>query len=110
MSLDFAIGDEVFSSNHPLVIAEIGTAHAGDIHKAFKMIDDAVWAGSNAVKFQIVYADEILHPNSGYVKLPQGDVLLYDRFKLLELPPSFYAELAAYARKKRRYVFCLSFW
>ena len=100
MSLDFAIGDEVFSSNHPLVIAEIGTAHAGDIHKAFKMIDDAVWAGSNAVKFQIVYADEILHPNSGYVKLPQGDVLLYDRFKLLELPPSFYAELAAYARKK----------
>ena len=100
MNLEFAIGEEVFSSKHPLIIAEIGTAHAGDIHKAFKMIDDAVWAGSDAVKFQIVYADEILHPNSGYVKLPQGDVLLYDRFKCLELPVSFYAELADYARKK----------
>ena len=100
MSLDFAIGKKVFSSRHPLIIAEIGTSHAGDIHKAFKMIDDAIWAGSDAVKFQIVYADEILHPNSGYVKLPQGNVLLYDRFKSLELPPSFYAELADYAREK----------
>ena len=100
MDLEFAIEDKVFSSRHPLIIAEIGTAHAGDIHKAFKMIDDAVWAGADAVKFQIVYADEILHPNSGYVRLPQGDVLLYDKFKLLELPPSFYAKLADYAQKK----------
>ena len=100
MDLEFAIEDKVFSSRHPLIIAEIGTAHAGDIHKAFKMIDYAVWAGADAVKFQIVYADEILHPNSGYVRLPQGDVLLYDRFKLLELPPSFYAKLADYAQKK----------
>lgn len=100
MELGFAIGNEVFSAQHPLIIAEIGTSHAGDIHKAFEMIDDAVEAGCDAVKFQIVYADEILHPNSGCVKLPQGDVLLYDRFKLLELPVSFYAELADYARKK----------
>ena len=100
MDLEFAIEDKVFSSRHPLIIAEIGTAHAGDIHKAFKMIDDAVWAGADAVKFQIVYADEILHPNSGYVRLPQGDVLLYDKFKLLELPPSFYAKLADYVQKK----------
>lgn len=100
MDLEFAIEDKVFSSRHPLIIAEIGTAHAGDIYKAFKMIDYAVWAGADAVKFQIVYADEILHPNSGYVRLPQGDVLLYDKFKLLELPPSFYAKLADYAQKK----------
>lgn len=100
MDLEFAIGNKVFSSKHPLIIAEIGTSHGGDIHKAFEMIDNAVWAGSDAVKFQIVYADEILHPNSGYVKLPEGDVLLYDRFKLLEKPLYFYAEIADYARKK----------
>ena len=100
MDLEFAIGDKVFSSRHPLIIAEIGTSHGGDIHKAFEMIDSAVWAGSDAVKFQIVYADEILHPDSGYVKLPEGDVLLYDRFKLLEKPSCFYAEIADYARKK----------
>ena len=100
MDSDFAIGKEVFSGKHPLIIAEIGTSHAGDIHRAFQMIDDAVQAGCDAVKFQIVYADEILHPDSGYVGLPQGDVLLYDRFRLLELPASFYAQLADYSRKK----------
>ncbi|MGP1440306.1 MAG: N-acetylneuraminate synthase family protein [Treponema sp.] len=100
MDLEFAVNGKVFSCRHPLIIAEIGTSHGGDIHKAFEMIDSAVWAGSDAVKFQIVYADEILHPNSGYVKLPEGDVLLYDRFKLLEKPSYFYAEIADYARKK----------
>ncbi|MGP1438852.1 MAG: N-acetylneuraminate synthase family protein [Treponema sp.] len=100
MDLEFAINGKVFSNKHPLIIAEIGTSHMGDIHRAFEMIDNAAWAGCDAVKFQIVYADEILHPNSGYVRLPQGDVILYDRFKLLELPSYFYAELADYARKK----------
>lgn len=52
------------------------------------------------MKFQIVYADEILHPNTGLVPLPGGAARLYDVFKKLEVPPAFFAEMKAYAESK----------
>ena len=36
----------------PLVIAEIGINHEGDINKAKKMVDDAISAGCECIKFQ----------------------------------------------------------
>lgn len=45
----------------PLVIAEIGINHEGDILKAKKMIDDAYHAGAEIVKFQVhVIEDEMI--------------------------------------------------
>ena len=82
-----------------LVIAEIGTGHNGDICKAKELIAAAKESGADAVKFQIVYADEILHPNTGFVDLPGGKIPLYERFKELECAPDFYAELAQYTKK-----------
>lgn len=47
----------------PLVIAEIGINHEGDVNKALRMIDDAASAGCECVKFQThVVADEMI-PN-----------------------------------------------
>ena len=97
----FKLGSEIFSVENPLTIAEIGTSHNGSIQKARNLIDAAAEAGARAVKFQIVYADEILHPNTGYVDLPTGKIPLYERFKSLELPISFYKELAEYSRSKK---------
>lgn len=97
----FKLGSEIFSVENPLTIAEIGTSHNGSIQKAMNLIDAAAEAGARAVKFQIVYADEILHPNTGYVDLPTGKIPLYERFKSLELPISFYKELAEYSRSKK---------
>ena len=71
------------------VIAEIGTSHEGNWDKAKELIDCAADAGSDAVKFQWVYADEILHPKTGFVKLPTGDIPLYERFRQLECPIEF---------------------
>ncbi|MDR1095193.1 MAG: N-acetylneuraminate synthase family protein [Spirochaetaceae bacterium] len=82
------------------MIAELGTAHGGSIAKAKTLIDAAVSAGADCVKFQIVYADEILHPNTGIVPLPGGDTRLYDVFKELEVPPAFFAELKGYVESK----------
>ena len=73
----------------PFIIAELGTAHGGSIVKAKELVDAAVSSGADCVKFQIVYADEILHPNTGLVPLPGGDTRLYDVFKKLEVPPAF---------------------
>ena len=82
-----------------MVIAEIGTAHNGSLERAKELIDAARLSGADAVKFQIVYADEILHPDTGFVTLPGGKIRLYDRFRELEVAPVFYADAAAYARK-----------
>lgn len=81
-----------------MVIAEIGTSHEGSIEKAKRLIDAAKEAEADAVKFQWVIADEILHPKTGFVDLPTGRIPLYERFKQLECPPDFYAQSLEYAR------------
>lgn len=81
------------------IIAEIGTSHNGDIQKAYALIDAAKASGADFAKFQIVYADEILHPNTDFVQLPTGNIRLYDRFKELEQPFSFYEQMKAYCEQ-----------
>ncbi len=76
------------------VIAEIGTAHGGDLGKARELVDAAADAGADCVKTQIVYADELVHPHTGLVELPGGAVPLYERFRALEVKPRFYETLA----------------
>lgn len=91
------------------IIAEIGTSHEGSVEKAKKLVDVAVESGASTIKFQWVYADEILHPNTGYVKLPTGNIRLYDRFKQLECDPSFYQEMKDYIHSKGAKFCCSPF-
>lgn len=91
------------------IIAEIGTSHEGVVEKAKALIDCAVESGCDAVKFQWVYADEILHPNTGFVKLPTGNIRLYDRFKSLECSSSFYKTMLDYAHEKGVKFICSPF-
>lgn len=96
-------------SDQVTVIAEIGTSHGGNLSKAYRMIDAAKEAGADCVKFQWVYAAEILHPDTGFVQLPGGPVRLYDRFKELEVPPSFYKKLCDYTHKQGLLFACSPF-
>ena len=82
------------------IIAEIGTSHEGSLEKARLLVDAAADSGADTIKFQWVYADEILHPDTGFVKLPTGNIRLYDRFKQLECPPAFYKEMLDYVHSK----------
>lgn len=82
------------------IIAEIGTSHEGSVEKAKRLIDAAADSGANTIKFQWVYAEEILHPNTGFVKLPTGNIPLYERFKQLECNKSFYVEMLDYVHSK----------
>lgn len=83
-----------------LTIAEIGSAHAGSFDRARALIDAAADAAAAAVKFQLIYAHEILHPLTGAVRLPSGAVSLYQRFEELEVPLSFYAQCFNHARSR----------
>jgi sialic acid synthase SpsE len=102
-------GGRVYGPQNVLVIAELGTGHGADPVKARELIDAAGEAGADCIKFQIVYADEILHPNTGEVTLPGGKIRLYDRFKELEVAPEFFAALKEYVEKRGLLFLCTPF-
>jgi sialic acid synthase SpsE len=107
--IPFHAGKSVFNPQTPLIIAELGTSHGGNRQKAKDLIDAAAYSGANCVKFQIVYADEILHPNTGEVPLPGGNIRLFDRFKELEVPADFFAEMKDYAENRGLIFLCTPF-
>ena len=58
------IGNRTIGPHHrPLVIAEAGINHEGQLHKAFRMVDDAQKAGCECVKFQSHVVDDEMIPN-----------------------------------------------
>jgi sialic acid synthase SpsE len=109
MGADFVLGGREFNSKQVLIIAELGTSHGSDLIKAKEMTCAAAEAGAVCVKFQMVYADEILHPHTGDVALPGGNIRLYDRFKQLEAAPDFFAEMKEYAESKGLIFLCTPF-
>ncbi|MDR2028588.1 MAG: N-acetylneuraminate synthase family protein [Treponema sp.] len=104
-----AAGDPPGAAPRPLLIAELGTSHGADPAKARELVDAAAEAGADCVKFQMVYADEILHPRTGEVVLPGGAIRLYDAFKKLEAPPAFYAGIKDYAESRGLLFLCTPF-
>ena len=105
----FFINSTKYSPRKVLVIAELGTSHGSDPIKAGELIDAAAEAGADCIKFQMVYAREILHPDTGEVTLPGGKIRLFDRFKELELPLSFFADMKEKIEKKRLIFLCTPF-
>ena len=83
------------------IIAEAGTSHNGSIDMGYQLIDAAADAGADCVKFQIVFAGEIIHPDSGLVDLPNGKTPLYQVFKNIEENADFYRNLKSYCRKRK---------
>lgn len=83
----------------PIIIAEIGTAHRGSLSKAKELILAAKESGADYAKFQIVFADEIIHPDTGSVPLPGGETPLYNVFKSMEKDEEFYFEISDYCKK-----------
>ena len=93
----------------PLIIAEIGTSHAGDLNRAVELIDAAVESGADCIKFQHVYADEIIHPETGIVDLPGGPTPLFQVFRSLEVSPAFLARLKEETEKHHAVFLCSPF-
>lgn len=63
--VDFAIGNRIISDDAPVfVIAEIGNNHNGDLALAKELVEQAVWAGADCVKFQMRDMDS-LYRNAG---------------------------------------------
>jgi N-acetylneuraminate synthase len=103
MTREIKIGNHLVGDDHPAyIIAEIGINHNGDLELAKKMIDAAVHAGVDAVKFQ-KRAPEISTPPEQQKQMretPWGYISYLDyRFKV-EFGETEYHEIDRYCKKK----------
>jgi sialic acid synthase SpsE/sugar phosphate isomerase/epimerase len=97
------IGKKIINENNPVyIIAEIGVAHQGDMAIAKKLINTAVEAGCDCVKFQKrslkkLYREEVLNHPEGE---EQGISYLLDHLAKKELGEKDIIELQNYSKEK----------
>lgn len=90
--------------NKVFIIAEAGVNHNGDLKLAKKLIDIAVDAGADAVKFQTFKAENLVTKSALKAKYQQKNTstnkLQFTMLKKLELSINDFKNLFAYCEKK----------
>jgi N-acetylneuraminate synthase len=103
MSRETKIGNRSVGDGHPAyIIAEIGINHNGDINIAKQMIDAAVHAGVNAVKFQ-KRTPEIATPPDQQIQMretPWGYITYLDYRYKVEFGEEQYREIDRHCKEK----------
>ena len=99
-----SIGQRQVGPGHPTyVIAEAGSNHNRDLDTARRLIDAAVDAGADAVKFQTYTAEGLYSRNTPTMSyLADSDLVgeretVWELIKRIELPWEWHADLAAHA-------------
>ena len=103
MTREIKIGNRLVGDGHPAyVIAEIGINHNGDIEIAKKMIDAAVHAKVDAVKFQKRTPEVCTPPDqqNQMRETPWGYISYLDYRYKVEFNEKQYREIDRYCRKK----------
>ncbi len=99
------IANKLIGSGQPVfVIAEIGVNHNGDLTMARALIDVAVEAGADAVKFQTFRADRLVTPDAPkaeYQLQTTGDAQSQlEMLRRLELSADAHRELHSYCEER----------
>lgn len=97
-----------------IIIAEAGVNHNGDIQLAKKLIDVAVDAGVDYVKFQTFNADNLVTKNAKkaeyqHKNMQEEDDSQYAMLKKLELSHADHLELISYCNEKKIQFFSTAF-
>ena len=100
--------------NKVIIIAEAGVNHNGDIEIAKKLIDAAVEAGVDYVKFQTFKADNLVSKSAKKatyqsVNINDGDDSQYTMLKNLELSHENHLELMSYCSERNINFFSTAF-
>lgn len=97
---EFRLADRPIGDAHaPLIIPEVGINHEGDVRKAFQLVDAAVAAGAECVKFQCHITEAEMIPTD----MKPGDISderLWDIIKRCELTPVEERDLMQYCAEK----------
>lgn len=102
MTREIKLGKRLLGDGQPAyIIAEIGINHNGDLYLAKKMIDAAVHAGANAVKFQ-KRTPEVCTPPEQQKQMrdtPWGYITYLDYRYKVELGMDEYREIDRYCKR-----------
>ena len=103
--MEISIGGRLVGDDHPcFVIAEAGVNHNSDVDLARRLVDVAVEAGADAVKFQTFRADRLVVPDA-----PKAEYQLrttdpgqsqYDMLKSLELGEEVHRDLMSHCSER----------
>ncbi len=93
------------SRSNTLIIAEAGVNHNGDIQKAYELIDVAVDAGVDIIKFQTFSADKLVTRSAKKAEYQEKNATefksQYDMLKALELSKDSFLQLKERCKSKR---------
>ncbi len=109
------IGDRVVGEGYPcFIIAEAGVNHDGDVQKAKELVDIAVEAGADAVKFQAFTGEKLASKDAVLATYHKKGAVSKDEtlkalLKRLELNEGGHKEVYRYAREKGIMVFSTPF-
>lgn len=92
-------------TNHTIIIAEAGVNHNGSIELAKQLVDKAVDAGVDYIKFQTFKASELVTQTAKQAEYQQKNVgkegdSQFQMLKKLELSPEDHEILIAYCKEK----------
>ena len=88
---------EVSASNPPLVVAEIGINHGGDLRVAMEMVRLAAAAGCECVKHQTHFVDDEMTEEARRIFPPNADASIWDVIERCALGPDEEIRLKRYA-------------
>lgn len=99
---------------HTIIIAEAGVNHNGDLNNAFKLVDAAVEAGVDYVKFQTFKADKLVSVNAKKAEYQIENTQnnresQLEMLKKLELSTDDHEQLIAYCKSKNIRFFSTAF-
>ncbi|WP_417684177.1 N-acetylneuraminate synthase family protein [Roseibium sp.] len=87
---------EIGPNNPPLVIAEIGINHGGNLDVAKAMVQAAASSGCEMVKHQTHFVDDEMTAEAKDIYPPNADVSIYEVMRRCALPPDAEMELKTF--------------
>jgi N,N'-diacetyllegionaminate synthase len=101
----FLVGNRIIGPGEPVfIIAEAGVNHNGDLNLAKKLVNVAVEAGADAVKFQTFRAEEVATKIAKLAKYQrksgEGQMKMVDMLRKLELSEDAHHVIWNHAKKR----------